>query len=301
MKTAAIILNYNDVDTTIKLLDSIKGYSCLDAIIVVDNASTDDSALRLKNYISDNMILVEANANHGYGAGNNLGIRYAKEMLGADYALIANPDTVFSEDCISELIKVLKRHKELALIAPVMTTDNRDEQINIPGSKKNNIYSPVAQPLRPWLYDLLASGPISRRLFVKILGYNESYFKNKSCVYVDTVPGSLLLVDIDKFLEAGGYDEEVFLYAEEYILGHELKNIGYKSALLLRQSYIHRHSSSISKRYKSLIKRQKLRIKSTLHYYAYYLGVSRLQLLISKLFFVGVNIEIWIASRLGIL
>lgn len=301
MKTAAIILNYNDVDTTISLAEHIKDYSCLDAVIIVDNASTDDSVLRLKSYISDNIILAESAANHGYGAGNNLGIRYAKEMLGADLALIANPDTLFSEHCIKELIRVLKRHKELAVIAPVMTTDNRDEQLNIPGSRMNNIYSPAAQPLRPWLHDLLSSGPISRRIFTRILNYNESYFKDKSCVYVDTVPGSLLLVDIEKFLEAGGYDEEVFLYEEELILGHELKAIGYKSALLLRQSYIHRHSSSISKRYRAAIKRQKLRQKSTLHYYAYYLGVNRLQLFISKLFFAGVNLETWIASRLGIL
>ncbi|WP_277409282.1 glycosyltransferase family 2 protein [Lacrimispora xylanisolvens] len=49
MNVSCIILNYNDADTTIKLVQGMKDYSSLDSIVVVDNHSTDDSAARLKD------------------------------------------------------------------------------------------------------------------------------------------------------------------------------------------------------------------------------------------------------------
>ena len=41
MKTAIVILNYNDSDTTIEMINQIKDYSIIDNIIIVDNNSTD--------------------------------------------------------------------------------------------------------------------------------------------------------------------------------------------------------------------------------------------------------------------
>ena len=54
MKTVAIILNYNDADTTIEQLERIVNYKNLDKIVIVDNASTDDSRIRLKYYVKKN-------------------------------------------------------------------------------------------------------------------------------------------------------------------------------------------------------------------------------------------------------
>ena len=48
MKINCVILNYNDADTTGKLVRQILEYDSLNQIVVVDNASTDDSAERLK-------------------------------------------------------------------------------------------------------------------------------------------------------------------------------------------------------------------------------------------------------------
>ena len=43
-RIGCVILNYNDSETTIKLLSHISGFDSLDEIIVVDNKSTDDSS-----------------------------------------------------------------------------------------------------------------------------------------------------------------------------------------------------------------------------------------------------------------
>ena len=51
MKTAFLIVNYNDYKTTIQLLNNIKEFQSLDKIVVVDNNSTDNSFDEIKKYI----------------------------------------------------------------------------------------------------------------------------------------------------------------------------------------------------------------------------------------------------------
>ena len=47
MKLATVILNYNDAQTTIGAVRRIDGFSCIDHIVIVDNASPDGSAARI--------------------------------------------------------------------------------------------------------------------------------------------------------------------------------------------------------------------------------------------------------------
>ena len=110
-------------------------------------------------------------------------------------------------------------------------------------------------------------------------------------MYVDALPGSLLLVKVDAVLKSGGYDENVFLYEEETILGKRLKDHGYRSMLYLDGSYLHRNSVSISKSFGKNGKRQKIRKQSTLYYYEKYLHIPKWQRLLSVLFFKVVDLE----------
>jgi len=298
-KTAAIILNYNDADMTIRLLDRIRNYSCPEDILVVDNHSTDDSCLRLGAFAEKypNMTFLETEKNGGYGWGNNFGIRYAQEKLHAKYALIANPDTVFSERCIRKMTDMMERHPDLGIISPVMNTTDRSEEIQIPGTRANVLSGASAWPMRPWLYDLLESGPLSRRLFRRIMHYDEKFYQNRKCVRVGAVSGSLLLVDIDKMVSAGGYDENVFLYEEEYILGYRMREKGYAAALLLTEDYLHLHRNNPAEPAVSLLKKEKQRHESMLYYFERYLGISRWKAVITKCFFAIVDMEIVLFYR----
>lgn len=319
MKTAAVILNYNDPETTARQVLRIRDYQNLGAVIVVDNASTDASVLQLKPLEDGRVTVVEAGRNGGYGAGNNLGMRYAREKLGAKYVLIANPDTEFSDETVGRLADFLDGHPDFAVAAPVQcvpaetkaeaghaedgTEADRpaespdgdspaEDPRNVPGTRENCLAGAAAWPLRPWLYDLLESGPVSRRLFTTALHYDAGKFRGRQAAAVDCVPGSLLMADLRKMEEAGGYDENVFLYEEEYILGARLRAKGYRTALLPGERYVHRHAVSISKSYATLLKRQRLREKSTLYYYKKYLGISRAQELFTRLFHAAVELEV---------
>ena len=310
---SCVILNYNDVETTEKLVRQIAGYEVLHQIIVVDNASTDDSMERLRKLESEiwqesagvqqneqnagiqfdanasrsgKVRVISADRNGGYGSGNNLGVRYAAEQ-GATHVLIANPDVVFSEQSLKAMLAVFARHPEVGIVT------TRIHDARFPELKNG-------WPLRSFTRELLSMGPVSRRLFGRTFDYPDSYFAGRSAVYVGAVHGSMLMVDTEKFLEAGGYDEGIFLYEEEQVLGRRMRNAGYRSVLLLNQHYDHEHSASISKSFSDAMKRQKLREESTLYYMKHYLHINPLQEQIAKLWFAGIRLEMQIAKLVGI-
>ena len=286
-KISCVIVNYNDSDTTEKQIRRIYRYKTLDAVVVVDNCSTDGSADRLTKLAAqldpEKIMVLTADKNGGYGAGNNKGIEYSYEVLQMDYVLIANPDVEFSEELPARLAHLFERHPDLGAASALM----EDETF---GNGRNG------WPLLGLLGEVLRTGPVCRRLFSRFLEYSPKYYEGKKAVYVDAVHGSLLMVDAVKMIECGEYDEQVFLYNEEESLGWRMLERGYRTVLLLTDSYVHRHSESISKTYKKIWERQKLRNQSALYYYRHYLGMNRIQEGAVRLFFLGVHLEIWFCS-----
>ena len=76
MKCGLIVLNYNDFNTTEKLLNAIKNYDALDKIVVVDNKSPDGSFEKLLKFQSDKISVIQSPKNGGYSYGNNFGTKY---------------------------------------------------------------------------------------------------------------------------------------------------------------------------------------------------------------------------------
>ncbi len=279
MKIDCVILNYNDAKTVERLVRQIEHFCCFHRIVLVDNDSTDDSWERLKALDSPRIDLLRAKKNGGYGAGNNLGIRYAVEHNKATHVVIANPDVSFTEECIRGLARVFARYPQVGVAAAVMEDPQYKGRYN--GWKCHGFAG-----------QLLTMGPVSRRLFHGLLDYPKRFFAGKKAVCVDAVHGSMLMVDGEAFLDCGGYDEEIFLYQEEMVLASRMKVMGRRSVLLLTEVYRHEHSASISRSVKKELDRQRIREESTLYYMKHYLFINALQERIAKLWFAGIRAEV---------
>src|SRR5690606_37090224 len=101
MQLSVIILNYNVryfleqcVLSVQKALEGIDG-----EIIVIDNASSDDSCQMIKEKFP-NVTLIENKDNLGFPKGNNIGVAQAK----GEFICILNPDTVVAEDTFSKIL-----------------------------------------------------------------------------------------------------------------------------------------------------------------------------------------------------
>lgn len=113
-KVAIVILNYLNYWDTIECLDSIEILSYpLCGVVIVDNGSANESCLMIHNRIKETkgIFLVRAGKNVGYARGNNIGIRYARKRLGAEFVLVVNNDTVLIQpDYVERLLAVYQKN-----------------------------------------------------------------------------------------------------------------------------------------------------------------------------------------------
>lgn len=283
-KCACVILNYNDAENTIDLVRRISNYKALDYIVIVDNASTDDSYAQLSSVKSDHIILISSDHNGGYGAGNNLGVKYAYETLNCQFALISNPDVFFEENAVLEMQDTLASNPLAAVVAPSQLDRNHE-----------------LFKYRAWMIPTIAQCIFSVGIFTnrlcKTQSYPNEYFLPES-VIVDCVPGALLMVSCPIFMKVGGYDPNIFLYAEEITLGTKLKSLGYQTILLTRTTYLHMHSISINNAIKSQRGKYKLLFKSRLYFYKNYLKPSLIEYLFARAFYSFVLFELCMFSSL---
>lgn len=270
---SCIILNYNDAPTTISLVERIKDFALLNYIVIVDNCSTDDSWEQLQRYKSDKIHVIQSPRNGGYGSGNNYGLRYSSEILNADYSLVANPDVQFDEECVEKFLQTLHDDDSIAVVSA--------RQSNSPDCAWKNCSA----------LQYILSTSLFFEVWLKIRSYRKSYFKGKDSVPVFAVPGSLLMVDSRKMLQYGMYDEEFFLYFEEFILAQKFANAGLKTILRLDCSYIHNHHVSISKTYNRWSQQHAVLLKSAELFLRKYKKANAVQMALAKLWFAYTKLE----------
>ena len=237
-----LLLNYNDSETTRNTALAVSKYKNVDHVLIVDNNSTDNSFEKLQNIKADKIKTIKAPRNGGYGYGNNFGITYLLKKNRPDYILIMNPDTEIKDKTIGVLRLFLEKNPEYVIVAPYMVDPKGKKQYN------SAFYIPTK-------IEFILSISIFCSKFTKSHNFKESDSLKNNYSQVDAVSGSLFLVNAEKMKKYGMYDEGLFLYFEELTLGIKLKKAGLKTAIITNEKFIHNHSVSISKTYRSLLSR----------------------------------------------
>ena len=248
-----IIVNYNTCLLTSNCIESILNLklSYSYEIIVVDNASTDDSLIVLsKRYPC--IRIVKNDKNWGFGKANNIGATVAT----GKYLFLLNSDTIMYKDVCKSLMDFYEQHQYLnigVLGINLLNSENKASHSygNFPRSfktehRKRNIITSV-----------------------------ETYS------LVDVIIGADMFIPKDLFLAFGGFDENIFLYEEEMEFQYRLNINGYYSYLLKMDGIIHLEGKSsdsyfkricsfrsmcyIHKKHLSLMKYYKYRMKWLLY------------------------------------
>ena len=104
-----ITVNYNGLEDTCELIDSLQSHLNINyEIIVVDNASKNDESKVLSSIYPD-IISLRSPDNLGFSGGNNLGIKHSRGR----YLLFLNNDTYITDNhCISELVTFMDSHPQ---------------------------------------------------------------------------------------------------------------------------------------------------------------------------------------------
>ena len=220
-----IIVNHNTKEHLIRTLGSLVGNikEMSHEIIVVDNASTDDSVLTVKRmYPAVELILMDHNA--GFAKANNLG---AKQAAGR-YLLILNSDTEVPEGTVEELIDIKKNHPDWGMVAPL-------------------IFNPDGSIQLSWGKDIHPHTEVFLKFFAeKWYRWRNRQKKERSGRFVDWVSGACFLIERSLYRQIEGFDERFFLYMEDADLGKRIRQLGYKIRLTSKARIIHHSGKSVA-------------------------------------------------------
>lgn len=274
-----VVLNYNDAKTTAVFLKEIQFMNSIDKIVVVDNCSTDNSYVQLKEFENEKIHVVQSEKNGGYGYGNNIGIDYLKNLV--DYIIVANPDVVFEESVVLKMKDAFDENT--AIVAPL--TLKPDKKRQLPEAWK----VPTVKD-----YFLFSSKILNKKY--RPMWYAKEYLQN-GIVNVDCVQGSFFMIRTD-ILPNKLYDENIFLFFEESCIGKYFKDKGMTTKLLIDESYIHNHSVSINKSFNSEVKKRKITLDSFYTYFKDYYKLNPLLLWLMRVYKKLIYIENYIILKM---
>lgn len=229
MKThiSLVIVNWNQADLTIETLSSLEGLvinNFLLSVIVVDNASKDDSLLKFELYKKENknkfskFIVLKNKVNEGFAEGNNVGIRYALKH-NAEYVLLLNNDTTVHKSLIVGLLQTFMDYPNAGCISP-------------------KIYFAKGYEFHKNRYDESELGSVIWYAG-GVMDWNNIYGSNKGVDEVDNgqydqvintefATGCCVMYPSHVFKSVGLFDPRYYLYLEDVDLSSRIKKSGYQ-------------------------------------------------------------------------
>jgi len=124
-----VVVNYGTPGLTIDCVESVlRSTEAVRNVVVVDNASPDDSVQQLRAKFADDprVTITARTSNDGYTGGNNAGVAIARDM-GARYAFLLNSDATVDPQCIEALVDAAERDATIALVNPRILIAGTDE------------------------------------------------------------------------------------------------------------------------------------------------------------------------------
>jgi len=163
-------------------------------IIVVDNASPDDSVYFIKSNFQ-NVILIQSEYNRGFAGGCNFGAQHTK----GKYLLILNNDTIHDPDWIDPLVKMMESNPKISAVQPkILNYDNRDyfDYAGACGGFMDKYCFPFARG----------------RIFSTVEKDEGQYDES---IQIFWASGTAFLTRKNVFDKVGGFDEILFAHMEE--------------------------------------------------------------------------------------
>ena len=226
-KLAVLILNWNGKDLLERFLPSICKYNSDFAnIIVVDNASSDDSVTFLNTEYPE-IETIELDKNYGFAEGYNK----AMEMVNYPYVVLLNTDVRVTENWLVEPLDFLEKNGDYAACQPKILDEKEPTKFEYAGASGGYI-------------DRFGYPFCRGRIFDDLEVDAGQYDSVKDVFWAS---GAALFVRRELYLEVGGLDASFFAHQEEIDLCWRLLNMNYKIACIPQSTVFHLGGASLDK------------------------------------------------------
>lgn len=198
---SVVIPNYNGIDFLKTCIESLRKQTYKNMeIIVVDNASSDDSVKYLHDKYPE-VKVIQLQYNTGFSYAVNIGI---KQALG-EYVFLLNNDTEVDNRCVEFLVESINKVENIFSVNSKMIQYNDRELLDDAGDEYN------------------AFGWAFKR------GYNRKLESKIKSTRVFTTCAGASLYRKSIFEKIGYFDEEFFAYLEDVDIGYRANIYGYQN------------------------------------------------------------------------
>jgi len=219
-RIAVVVVNWNGWRNTLACLDALRGtQGAAWRLIIIDNASTDESIARLSN-LGEDVVLIPAGRNGGWTGGNNLGVRYALRS-GFDYVMLLNNDAFVETDTLARLLAAAQAETPARQIFGAQMLTPQGEPVEYAAADID------PQSGMPRWAPLSELGPVIDGL-----------------APVATVHGGAMFARREVFETVGAFDDAFFLYLDESDWCRRATGMGYGFAIV-EQAHV-RHIEAAS-------------------------------------------------------
>lgn len=231
MRCSAIVVTHNSGATIGPCLEALAREDC--EIVVVDNASADDTVTRIEEFVTWNPVRLIANEqNLGFGAAVNQGTR---EGTG-DVLLMLNPDAIAEPGGVAALLRCLEKTKAAAAGGALLESD---------GQPARGFAFRRIPTLAPLLCEVLLvnqlwpNNPVNRRYRY----LNADYAQQQE---VEQPAGACLAITRTAWDSAGGFDEQFYpVWFEDVDLCKRLLDSGVKISYCPEARFRHSGAHSV--------------------------------------------------------
>lgn len=245
-KLSIVIVTWNSAQRISKCLEAILHDPSLPSsteVIVSDNASSDDTvAIVDKRFPS--VSLIRNLENLGFGAANNEGFAESH----GEYVLFLNDDAMVTPGAVSTMMDFAERHPAVGLIGPRLLNPDGSLQRSI--TNDSSVWLDMLWVLMPFQMDNRDSllrriaAATARHLHLASLGHCSDHSRTSP---VSCVKGASMLVRRSVLEEVGGFDEDIFLWAEENELCRRIRKAGWRIVYYPEAEVIHVGGSSVGR------------------------------------------------------
>ncbi len=227
-----IIVSYNTSKLLVDCLNSIHRASQPKGgleIIVVDNASSDNSVAQVEKYFPQVKLILNKQ-NLGFARANNL----ASSVATGKYLLFLNSDTVLKKFSLVKPLKYLMKHNQVGAITIKL------QLLNGQLDKDNHRGEPT--PATSIFYFLGLA-----KLFPQSKLFNSYHYAAGNLDSIHSIPitaGSFLMMPSKLFHSIGRWDEQYFFYGEDIDLSYRIRKAHKKIIYYPKVTAIHIRGAS---------------------------------------------------------
>lgn len=227
-QVSIIIVNWNAGGQLADVVTSIAQYhhGLVSSVIIVDNASTDDSLVQVEalQSLPFKLQIVRNTNNRGFGTACNQGAKLAA----SEYLLFLNPDTRLFANSLSVPIAFMqgRANQDVGIVGIQLI----DEQ--------NHIARSCARFPTLGIFAAQALG-VNRLPGLRHLNMHMTDWAHNETRNVDHVIGAYYFMQSSLFNSLGGFDERFFVYLEDLDLSLRVQQAGYHSVFLADAQAFH--------------------------------------------------------------